>query len=453
MPERCDEFYAERDQRTHQYVEGWRESNHVLAIVGDEATMASRAGQVLLLALLDQAVRTHRRIQIEMPHRSIPLVVPSRFAEDSLEATALKLLASIDPCGDFAIVECAPEDALTLGLGVTREGLTWYLGADGWIGELSRTPVVVAPDANWGAAVASVLGASAVFRVFAGIPVGPVRLSAWNWLDGGTAADGPTVLPDPNVGDVLCLGAGAVGASLSYWRMVLGHGGRWAFVDGDIVKVHNTNRSIGYIPADAGWPSGSPASKADLAASFVGGAASHSWYDEFAAQPEGNHAYDIVLPLANERGVRATVASLNLPLVLHATTGRNWGAYLHRHIAGIDDCVTCRLRDVPLVKFECSIAVVEAADEAPEGSADAALPFLSAAAGLMLASALARLSSAMLDDGNVNSWALDLRSSHRISTVGRRRCRDACQTVLPRVIRSGLPGGRWAALDPARQTS
>ncbi len=289
MPSPCDLFYAERDQRTTQYQEGWRQSERVLGIASDARTLESEAGQILLLALLDQAARTHRLIQVELPNSSIPLMVASRFASGSLVETVLRSLVAIDPCGDFSIVEHVSDDALAIGLGTARDGLAWYLGADGWIGELSRVAIDVAPLAKWGAAVASVLGASAAFRALAGIPVGPIRLAAWNWMDGADADVGPAVAPDPDVGTVLCVGAGAVGGSLTFWRAVLGHGGAWEFVDGDVVKLHNTNRSVGYVPDDAGWRSGTPRNKATLAASFLLAAAAHGcWYDEFSTSPAGH---------------------------------------------------------------------------------------------------------------------------------------------------------------------
>jgi hypothetical protein len=205
------------------------------------------------------------------------------------------------------------------------------------------------------------------------------------------------------------------------------------------------------VPADAGWPSGIPANKATLAASFLVGTQAHEcWYDEFAASPYGDRQFDLILPLANERDVRAAIASLNEPLILHATTGRNWGAFLHRHIAGRDDCMNCRLRDIPVAVFDCSTGVIDVPSESDDNSSDAALPFLSAAAGLMLASALMRLSAGVLGESTLNSWALDLRSAHRVSGAGRYRCRHDCRTLLPESIRRGLSGGRWTGLDPGR---
>jgi hypothetical protein len=58
---------------------------------------------------------------------------------------------------------------------------------------------------------------------------------------------------------------------------------------------------------------------------------------------------------------------------------------LHRHIAGIDDCVFCRAGEILPVTFGCSTSEVVN----PVGQrSDAALPFLSAASGLMLATLL-----------------------------------------------------------------
>ena len=111
-----------------------------------------------------------------------------------------------------------------------------------------------------------------------------------------------------------------------------------------------------------------------------------AWYDE---APESKRIFDTVLVLANERDVRSIVSARNDPIQLQATTGQSWLSQLHRHISGRDDCVRCRTADIRTPQLACSAAST-ATDEQPERP-DAALPFLSAASGLMLVSALQHL--------------------------------------------------------------
>ena len=99
--------------------------------------------------------------------------------------------------------------------------------------------------------------------------------------------------------------------------------------------------------------------------------------------------FDTVLVLANERDVTTIVSSRNDPIQLQATTGRSWLSQLHRHVSGLDDCLRCRMEDIRAPQLDCAQAPT-ASDSQPKMS-DAALPFLSAASGLMLVSALQRL--------------------------------------------------------------
>jgi hypothetical protein len=108
---------------------------------------------------------------------------------------------------------------------------------------------------------------------------------------------------------------------------------------------------------------------------------------------------------SNARGVRPATAARGDPIVVHATTGDGWTAELHRHLRGRDDCISCRIPEDEQATFVCAIGEVSA----PEGeSTDAALPFLSAASGLMLARFLDAMSRGDDDliDGSRNHWAI-----------------------------------------------
>lgn len=61
------------------------------------------------------------------------------------------------------------------------------------------------------------------------------------------------------------IGAGAVGSALGYWLRQIGLDGHWTIADGDRYVVHNTSRTIGATPADAGWPDGEGSNKAVVA--------------------------------------------------------------------------------------------------------------------------------------------------------------------------------------------
>jgi hypothetical protein len=82
---------------------------------------------------------------------------------------------------------------------------------------------------------------------------------------------------------------------------------------------------------------------------------------------------------------------------------------------------------------------------------DAALPFLSGAAGVLLVIALARLVEGRIPQGNLNHWQLRLDARTRPTLRGRQwQCASNCVTrrTLPQALRRRVPRAqRWAHLD------
>lgn len=156
--------------------------------------------------------------------------------------------------------------------------------------------------------------------------------------------------------------------------------------------------------------------------------------------------YDLLLPLANERGVRSAIASLSPTVTLHATTGQNWLSQLHRHVAGRDDCIRCRMGEVEVPQFSCSTGKI--VDGVTGRSEDAALPFTSAASGLLLAVAVMRIARGELSMGARNDWRLHFDSPHKLVTAGVRRCKEGCASFLRPHVRAKLRrSGKYFALD------
>lgn len=176
------------------------------------------------------------------------------------------------------------------------------------------------PESIFGAATCSAAG---VFRLAHDQPVrttrfNPIELAADR--DAGTRDHRISI----DVGDVLAAGAGAgaVTTALLYWLRELGiTDGVWDFLDHDVAEPHNTNRCMTMTAADAGWPNGPPAiaasNKAEAVAQAIGGRPHPVWYDQWQSHRRVRH--DLVLPLANERGVRRIVAQRGEPLLLPAT--------------------------------------------------------------------------------------------------------------------------------------
>jgi hypothetical protein len=445
--EDCAEFYRLRDLRTESYLDQpWHPTSVVRVVVGARSAR-TEVGQHLVLALTNMLARVHRQILFTLPDQPAPLLTFSVANATDFADAVIETARAIDPCGSFE--RAAEGGDIVLGIGPDVEsGLDWYLGADRALAYLAERPVVLNTEARGtlrGAGLAACLGAVAAFKEELGWTVVPRIVSAWNYDEGADAESGSADLDELDVGHVLVVGAGAVGSALAYWLRSWGVGGRWTVVDKDTVELHNTNRGMVFLPAHAGWPSGERRRKAELVAELLPAAtAVPKWYH--AAKEIHDQRFDLILALANAYGVRSVLARRNATVLLHATTGKNWLSQLHRHVAGHDDCIACRLGDVKEVAFDCSVAEIETAHEEP---VDAALPFLSAASGLMLATLLQRLQAGVLLDTTANNWRWDFLSSHRmVAPAGRSKCLAGCTNWYPASVRrAGNAGTAWAHLD------
>lgn len=429
ISERCV-FYQERDQRTLEYINGQIDDTHSIWIgVGNDAANSS-AGQFLILSLANQLARVHREIVFLLEQPAAKLIATVPFARPSLGNTLIRTCRGIDPWGCYTIQTRRPK-ALGISIGIGEDAgpdFDWYLGADRALAYLKREPCLLATGLRGtlrGCALAACLGAAAVFKASLGMTVVPRVLSAWNLREGTEAAPGPDDLERLEVGSVLLVGAGAVGSALAYWLHSMGVGGKWTTLDKDRIDLHNTNRCMLFTARDAGWPggirSGHRRRKIDVVAEFLPGFSYPEWYHN--ARVTANE-FDLVLVLANDYDVRTRVANRGAPVVLHATTGVTWLSQLHRHIAGLDDCIRCRTNDIRHGGFACSTG--SASTPATQSSEDRALPFLSAASGLMLATALQRFQISELQEDPWNDWRWDFDSTYQMSRGGRRKCTDNC---------------------------
>lgn len=426
------EFYERRDRRTVQ-LGGRPDRLTVPVTVHVGAASSTPAGQVCVLALVDLLARVHRHLDLQIPTARLP-------DGTLLAAAATDLARVINP---YIVIGPANGEGPSIGIGSDVPKCTWHLGAEGWVATLDPDPASVTGEARtiWGAMLAVCLGSAAVYWHVHGRDLTPTRLSLWDLSDG----DGPDLTGPLDVGDVAVVGAGAVGAALAYWLGVIGVTGCWVFVDRDVVELHNTNRSMGYTAADAGWPDSAGNSKAETAAALVGAGHFNGWYHEWMATAPARP--DLIVTLANGAGVRHVIGQRSEPILLHASTSREYTAELHRHRPAVDQCITCRFPDPGEPVFECSTAPEPVSDDAEE-SRDAALPFLSATAGLMLTAALIQLPDGPLITGHANHWRMHLEPTARVVQAAHWNCSDTCVSVHPSEVRSAINRGRrWADLD------
>ncbi len=428
------EFYKLRDRRTNQVGAHADRLDTPITVRVGPASAQTRAGQVCLLALVDLLARLHRHIDLGIAYATLA-------DGTTLADAAVAIARAINPYIDLAPAADGP----SVGIGGDVPACTWHLGARGWLAVLDRNPQEVRGDEQtiWGAMLAACFGSAAMYWHAHGHDLVPTRLSLWDLGED----EGPPQVGPLDIGSVVVVGAGAVGAGLAYWLNVIGVVGAWTFVDGDRVELHNTNRSMGYTATDAGWPGSEGSFKANVAArlarvdSFVG------WYHDWMAS--GPARPDLIVTLANGAGVRHVIGQRMEPILLHASTSREFTAELHRHRPTYDQCIACRFPDPGEPLFECSTAPMPK-DEGGE-SADAALPFLSATAALLLVGALSQLPDGPLLTGRPNHWRLHLVPGSRLAQAVHWDCSDGCVALQPHEVRKVINyGRRWAHLDRPR---
>lgn len=440
-----EHFYRERDRRTTEYLGDhtpWKTPTTIYA--GNDACLTP-AGQILLTTLANQLARVHRSVVFSLTSAGTPLLIRSVCGGSSLGEEILRTLRRIDPFGQFDIVG---KDTSPVGVSIGAGhdcpvGLHWYIGYDRSIAELSHQGKSLGaggPADFRGAGLAAVLGAAVATKTALNFESVPIRLSAWNLASGEMAEYGPDDSCQVDVGRVLMIGGGAVGAAVAYWLMHFGKTGPWTIIDADSVRLHNTNRSLLFFPDDAGWPGGSSRKKVKCLAEYLPSVIPiDRWYHQ---APIFQRHYDTVLVLANEEDVRSLASRRNDPIQFQATTGYSWMSQLHRHIVGRDDCVQCRTGDIREPLLGCSEGGT--ATKTEPDRPDAALPFLSAASGLMLVSALAQLQRGQVGRCDTNTWRWDFRSTHRMTSKGQHECRDGCVMLQPHDVRKEVAKAtRW----------
>jgi hypothetical protein len=193
----------------------------------------------------------------------------------------------------------------------------------------------------------------------------------------------------------------------------------------------------------AGFPEPPACNKATLLAQRLGppASASSDWYGD--DDRIVRDSFDLVLPLANEYAARPALQRRPQTVLLHATTSRNWEAQVHRHVAGRDGCICCRLPETASGAFGCGEGSV-----GTEQSQDASLPFLAALASLLLLGEVIRLQENALLASTKNYRSVNLREPTPTTQELQYPCSEGCRHWMPtdrRLVRTA--GTRFAHLD------
>jgi hypothetical protein len=304
-----------------------------------------------------------------------------------------------DPFGTFRHVEDGiAQDGMALCIGggvpVIGAARSVFVDSKGWLAAVSLDSAIPLGDDTGGnclgALAAAALGVGQVFKLALRMPEtqllrsGIFDLFRLAWDDRVDAGYWPA---DPGIGRILMVGAGSVGSSAAYCMRLAGLEGYLTVLDKDCVKIENLNRSPIFGCAGLGL------SKAEATSRFLRGSSLACdplpmWWNEFIAEwDRATHPFDVWLPLANEFGVRYAMQQNVPPLMIHASTTANWGVNHARHIPTSDDCLADRF---PAQATEKDLACATGEVTFQDVTVDAALPFCSFFAGLLVAADLVR---------------------------------------------------------------
>ncbi|MFT3821834.1 MAG: ThiF family adenylyltransferase [Rubrivivax sp.] len=391
-----EEFYARRDHRTNLYVGGGGYVNKTVLLTGDPVVLGTYVGQLIASVSANMLGRWCRRVKVLMPNIQMhPLL-----GTGPLVGHLLAQMRGADPFGTFEVVQQLDDHDLMLLVGAdVAPGLalpasTTLVSASGWTAAVRRAGdgglAVDSQDHNpVGAAAAAILGGAQIFRDALGLPgIFEPGFLFDAFLGAAVAAPSPQrPFPDGvDLGRVLMTGAGAVGSSAAFFMDAFGVKAQLTCVDADEFKVENLARTALFRYAHCGLKKVLALARALAASASIKVTPVDAWWHD---TDQNLGAYDIVLPVANEYGVRQGLQSALPPLMIHASTGNNWNVTFGRHIPGRDDCFAERFAGVDKApKPGCSGGQLPQSEpDAP----DASLPFLSFWAGFVTAVDLVRL--------------------------------------------------------------
>jgi ThiF family len=432
-----------RDDRTLLYTGGVKPTVPAGVTCGP-ATASTMPGQLAILTAVNILARSHPEIVLAVSDTYLAVPCPTGGA--TLIDACGRLALAANPDVVITFVDIIPDHILTLGIGADSGRASIYAGGSRWTARTSREPEEITdePTSMLGVALAVTLATGFIFRTALGWPaVADRAVSLWTFLE-TVEPTGPAECGSVDLGTVWVVGAGAVGSCLAWWLSFLGVTGTWHIIDGDVVDVTNLNRSLGLFAAHAGLTGHEPVGKAVAAADLIPGAvAEQVWWDEWVATDPPSP--DVLIPVANDRGIRPAVAAYGHPATIHATTSPNWTAKLHRHLPGQDGCIACRLPENAPV-FGCATGSGEATEGEPRK--DAALPFLSSAAGLLLLSGLLHIQHGQWPTHTRNHWRLFFDESGTALHSSRWCCSQGCEATPAPTIRRAIHGAtRWCHLD------
>lgn len=434
----------QRNDRTIRYAGRILDPNQPILLRADRDYAATYEGQVAVITAANLLGRMTPSLCVDLP--SERLLEPLPWAGSCLRDHVLEVLLVADP---YARFECRTERAGDHVVQLGRNGATTIAHGSGWnvyVGP-SPSPLVQTDGANFsGAAMAAILAVADLFINQFSPCTHAVIINTLTW-ENHHIPGGVFCLPHkPDLGNLWMVGAGSVGSSILFFLVLATQQFCPTLIDMDFVKIENLDRSPVLRAKDVGRKK-VEATKAFLQNCGVEDVSVEPYaLDELAIwQNRKPGVPDLVISAANERNVRDLIENGYPPIQIYATTGRNWQASLIRHIPMIDPCSRCLFAESTYEPTRCATGDLILKNE--EEPVDAALPFLSFAAGTMAATEIAKLSMPgyPFSPNRVGLYALANSQLRHEPLPFRRGC--ICQTRSRDVHAKAIAGSAYAELS------
>ena len=407
-----EEFYARRDDRTEQLVDtaDYQTAPVLITVADDLAT--TLAGQVMTLTACNITSRFNRNIDIVVSDVALEEALHHSNYPTTLASRARAEMGDADPFGTFRTRATPADDVtyeavLAIGNAPTPTEPVIRVTACGWSLRIQRNaPIEDFTDSSpnpVGPAAAACFGVGELFKTLIGLPAHqqPTAFS----FDAFTLTPNPdgslhTVDPEfpstMDFGTVELAGVGSIGSALLYVLDMLPVQADFALIDHDIVEFENLNRSPIFTAADADAGDRSKVAVGERYLAAHEGISVQAFPERYGATQAQDDLYpDIVLPEVDDDRAREDIQYSRPPLMIETTTNGT-AVNVRRQIPIEDSCLLCHFPpDETSYSPACAMANVGsqgAADEAETGDddGDAALPFVSSLAGVLLSGELVK---------------------------------------------------------------
>ena len=382
------DWRKKRDDRSLRYAGRVLNSDDWIILRTDPNYAVRYDGQVAILTAANLLGRMTPSVALDLP--LVPLIAPLRFTGTNLAEAVLSQLYKADPSGNFCLRSTKKDDYI---LHFGRTGAPTLVHGSGWNFYCGPSPSPLVNDHTTnpiGPVMAAILAISEAFRTDLSKSPEKIFFNALNWEPKVLEPDICPLQPQSKLGTLWTVGTGSVGTAILYFLSLATQDFSSVLFDMDTVKIHNLDRSPIFIADDVGTNKVSATQKYLKHAGINGIQTEPHALDEAELwQNRKQGVPDLMISTANERNVRSIIEGGFPPVQIYGTTGKNWQATLLRHIPIHDPCSTCVFPETKYKQTQCATAPKE--EKNGEDQVDAALPFLSFAAGAMAAAEILKL--------------------------------------------------------------